>query len=225
MSVSVATAQVTPEEHAAHHPDQSAEKGAGEQPGEGEGEPAGEGAPADAAAGAMGSMMDLTADPPPKDLYPSLMTLGDLSPEELDVIQQEAAERMQAGLLLMTEALDQLSRASPDDDFEAMQKAGVVFREGFARFESGLAARQLLAEGVPPDQIALDWFRREMNLSPPATIAARGPLGLSWFHFLTMFILIVFGTTMIVLYVKKMRRASALIMRLTETQSGPPSDA
>ncbi|MBL4698221.1 MAG: hypothetical protein JKX70_05240, partial [Phycisphaerales bacterium] len=171
------------------------------------------------------AMMEQMGVPPPKDLYPSLMSMSDLSAQDLKEIEQQAKDRVQSGLVLMTEAIDQMSQASSENDFVSMQVSAVLFREGFARFESGLATRQLLSEGQQPQEIALDWFRREMNIHPQSPDHGDGPMGLSWFHFSTMIVLIVFGVAMIWMYILKMRRASMLIVRLTESQGKQSSDA
>jgi len=210
-------AQVSPEEHASHHPAEEASE-------EGDAEASDGAEPSAPAGGGMGSMMG-ELEPPPKDLYPSLMSMPDLSAQELKEIEQRAKERVQSGLVLMTQAIDQMSRASSENDFESMQAASALFREGFAKFESGLATRQYLSEGQLPREIALNWFRREMNIHPQSPDHGDGPMGLSWFHFSTMIVLIVFGTTMIGMYFFKMRRASVLIMRLAQTKSDQSSDA
>ncbi len=220
MLVAPASAQVTPEEHAAHHPDEASSTDTPTPPGEGEGDSDTSGAPG----GGMGSMMG-EIGAPPLDLYPSLMSLQELSPEDIAAFEQQARQRVQAGMELMTEALDRIARASSEDDFEAMQEAAVLFREGFARFESGLATSQFLSEGQPPQEIALNWFRREMNIAPESGVPGRGPLGFTWFHFITMIVLLVFGTAMIWLYFVKMRRASVLIARLAGVSAKRSSDA
>jgi ferredoxin-NADP reductase len=158
---------------------------------------------------------------PPKELYPSLMNLPDLSPEKREEVQRQAHERMKAGAALMGQGLERLSNAASGDDYAAMQEGTAQMREGLALFESGLAAHRALAEGKPPRDIALQWFKREMNLSAPATgpEAPGGPFGLSWFHFFVMVVLIGFAVVMIWMYFHKMRRASELLKRLT---SGAP---
>ena len=217
-----AIAQATPEEHASHHPDQAAAPETTDdqsaEPDEGEdGQPTETSGGGMGGSGGMGSMMEQMGVPKPKDLYPTLMNLPDLSPDALAEIENRAQKRVQSGIAMMTEALDQMSQASPENDFVTMQQAAVLFREGFARFESGLATRQFLSEGQQPQEIAINWFRREMNIAPRPPGDAMGPLGLSWFHFITMIVLVLFGTAMICMHYAKMRRASALIMRLTKT--------
>ena len=98
-------------------------------------------------------------------------------------------------------------------------------REGLARFESGLAAHRALAEGSAPRNVALQWFKREMNLLPPAPASvSTGPLGLSWFHFYSMLVLVAFAVVMIWMYFHKMRRASALLEALASATPSSGND-
>ena len=145
----------TAEEHASHHPDQAAP-------------PAPPGAsPTEKAPGMadMGEMMKSMGASPPKELYPSLMALPELSPEQRKQVEQQAAERMHAGTTLMAHALDALNAGTQSGDYAAMQEAMIRLREGAAQLESGIAAKRALAEGRAPREVALAWFRREMNLS------------------------------------------------------------
>src|SRR6266567_4666333 len=68
------SAQVTPEEHEKHHPGQSQKK---------------ETAP--------GGMMGGMGKSPPKDLYPSLMGMSELSPEQRAEVERQAVDRMRSG--------------------------------------------------------------------------------------------------------------------------------
>jgi len=166
----------------------------------------------------MEGMMSSMGVPPPTELYPSLMHLPDLPLEKRAEVQEKAHERMKEGAALLSTALERLSRAAPGDDFAAMQDAVGEMREGVARFESGLAAHRALAEGSAPRNVALQWFKREMNLLPPSPgSVSSGPLGLSWFHFFSMVALIGFATAMIWMYFLKMRRAGALVEALASS--------
>ena len=83
---------------------------------------------------------------------------------------------------------------------------------------SGTAVLQALAEGKPPQQIAQDWFKAQMNLTPAAlTRDSEGPLGLSWFHLITMSLVTALAGFMLTIYLVRMRRANALASRLTGT--------
>jgi ferredoxin-NADP reductase len=148
------------------------------------------------------------------------MSLPESTPEKRAEVERQAHERMQAGAALMSQGLDRLSNAAPGDDYAAMQQATAQMREGLALFESGLAAHRALAEGKAPRDVAVQWFKSEMNLpGPTGTEPAAGPFGLSWFHLALMALLIGFAVAMIGMYFRKMRRATDLLKRLT---SGTP---
>lgn len=217
-------AQVTPEEHAAHHPEQTQQTGSDSQGGEmsgmggdkggmggmmGGGEGGGMG-------GMMGGMMEKMGAPKPKEMYPKLMDFPNMSAEQRAQFQQEAHARMIAGTALLSEGLDELSTSAPTDDFAAMQAATSKMREGLAQFESGLAAHRAIAEGKSPRNVATQWFKQEMNLIPPAANASTGfsLFGMGLFHSFIMAALLVFTAAMIWMYFFKMRRASALLERL-----------
>ena len=198
-------AQVSPEEHASHHPG----KVGGATPADGA-------IPAPAATpGGAGGMMEGMGKAPPMELYPSLMALPELSPEQRKQVEQQAAERMHAGTVLMAQALDTLNAGTQSGDYAAMHEAMTRLREGAAQLESGIAAHRALAEGNAPRNVALDWFKREMNLaSPIRPDEPRALLGVTPFHLFTMVLLIAFALAMVAMYFFKMRRAAALFGRI-----------
>lgn len=170
--------------------------------------------------GEMGQMMRLPPLPP-QALYPSLMTLPELTPEARAELERLADERMQAGTALMLGGVERLSAAAASGDYTVMQQVAASIREGLAQFESGASTRRALAERRAPRDIALDWFRREMSLLPPDVAATpRGPLGLTWFHTISMVVLVAFAVTMVSLYFHKMRRAEALLTALAKAGGG-----
>ncbi|MBY0309035.1 MAG: 2Fe-2S iron-sulfur cluster binding domain-containing protein, partial [Phycisphaerales bacterium] len=214
-----ATAQVSPEEHAKHHPATGA-AAPGSQTG-GQAPPA----PGGMMEG-MGEMMKNMGAPAPKALYPSLMDLPNLPPEKREEVQRAAHERMKSGTELMAEGFDQLVKAAPTNDFAAMQAATAMLREGVARFDSGLAAHRAIAEGKDPRALAMQWFKGEMNLSGPLPHAgARALWGMSWEHLILMVLLLAFAAVMIAMYFFKMRRAAALFGRLESDSGKPPPGA
>jgi hypothetical protein len=171
----------------------------------------------------MGEMMKGMGKPPPKELYPTLMALPELSPEQRKVVEAQAGERMHAGSVLMGHALDSLNTGTQGGDYAAMHEATARMREGTAQLESGVVARRALAEGQAPWAIALAWFKREMSLAPLVmNEEQRGILGLSFFHVLTMALLIAFAFAMLAMYFFKMRRAAALFGRLESDGGSPP---
>ena len=207
----------TPEEHASHHPGAAGADATPAAPG------------AAPAAGGMAGMMDGMGEmrkgmhgPPPKELYPTLMALPELTPEQRKVVDAQAGERMHAGSVLMGHALDSLNTGAESGDYAAMQEAATRLREGIAQMESGIAARRALAEGRAPREVALAWFKREMNLSLAAAPAAHERWGVTVFHLFTMGLLIAFALAMVAMYFFKMRRAAALFGRIEPDSGSPP---
>lgn len=221
----------TPEEHASHHP--GAAPAAGAMPATpgapgmaGMGPLAGAGPPA-AAGGMMAGMGDMMksmmGQTPPKELYPALMALPDMTPEKRQEIEQQAAGRMHTGTALMGQALDALNAGAQSDNYAAMHEATTRLREGIAQLESGIAARRSLAEGRAPREVALGWFKQEMRLtSPVADEDPHGARGLSVLHLFTMALLIVFAFAMLAMYYFKMRRAASLFGRIDPDNGSPP---
>jgi ferredoxin-NADP reductase/ferredoxin len=223
----------SPEEHASHHP---AAAGAGAMPSASGAAPGMSAMPAAGASPApsrMGSMMEGMGDMMkgmmgggrPKEIYPSLMALPVLSPEQRKQIEEQADERMHSGAVIMGQALDALNAGTKSGDYAAMHEATTTLREGIAQIESGIAARRALAEGRAPREVALAWFKREMNLSLGAAPVAQGLFGVMPFHLFTMVLLVAFALAMVVMYFLKMRRAAALFGRIEEGKGVPPPGA
>lgn len=209
----------SPEEHAKHHPRQAggAAPTAGTMPAASPGAAVGMGGGMEG----METMMEGMGNAAPKELYPNLMSIPELTPEQREHIRLQADERMRSGVALLSEGLDRLSAATENENYPAMQEATVQVREAVGQFESGLAARRALAEGKPPRQVALQWFKSEMNLPPPQGLERRGLSGATLLHLFTMVLLIAFALVMVAMYFFKMRRAAALFERI-ETDSGTP---
>lgn len=208
-------------EHASHHPGQAggampAAGGSQAAPG---GMPTGGGGMGGMMEG-MGEMMKNMGKLPPKELYPSLMALPELTPEQRKQVEAQAAERMHAGTMLMGQALDSLNAGTQSGDYPAMHEAMTRLREGAAQLESGIAARRALAEGRAPRAVALAWFKQEMNLSLSTVPAAHQPIGV--LHIFTMILLVAFALAMVAMYFLKMRRAAALFGRIEADKGSPP---
>ena len=183
-------------------------------------------APAGGMAAGMGEMMEKMGAPPAKELYPSLMALPDgVTVEERARIEQLAQDRMKAGSAMLSSGLGKLSDSTSNEDYPAMQQATEQMREGLAEFEAGVAARRVLAEGTAPRNLALDWFKREMNLASPRSDEPRTLFGVTPFHLFTMALLILFGLSMLAMYFFKMRRAAALFGRLGPDAKPAPGSA
>jgi hypothetical protein len=194
----------------------------------GMGPPAGAGPPGDVGGmggmmgGGMGAMMEKMGAPKPKDFYPTLMDLPDLPLTKRLEVEQQAGERMQSGVAMMNESLDYLLQAASAQDYTAMQAGTANLREGLARFESGLAAQRALAEGKAPRNVALTWFKREMNLLSLPGAEPHALHGVTPFHLFTMVLLVAFALAMVAMYFFKMRRAAALFGRIEADKKSPP---
>ena len=224
----------SPDEHASHHPGQAGgamQAAPGAAPGMGAmPEAGGSTAPGGAGGGmmeGMGEMMKgMMGGAKTKELYPSLMDLPDLPLAKRQEIEQQAGERMRSGVALMNESLAQLLQATSSQNYSNMQAGTANLREGLSRFESGLAAQRALAEGKAPRNVALTWFKRDMNLPPLPGEQPRTLLGVTPFHLFTMVLLIAFALAMVAMYFFKMRRAAALFGRIeTDKKSPPPGSA
>lgn len=223
----------SPDEHAKHHPkggDPAVPAAGKDAPMTGMGggaakdaDKGGGGMAGGGMEGMMDDMMKKMGAPPPKDLYPSLMSLPELTTEQREQVRSQADERMRSAVALLSEGLDKLAAATEIEDYAAMQGATAQVREAVARFETGLAAKRALAEGKPPKQVAMQWFKSEMNLQPPQGVEARsGRSGISLFHLFTMILLVAFALAMVSMYFAKMRRAAALFGRIEADKASPP---
>ena len=225
--VSPSVAQMSAEEHASHHPGmtQSQQSASGTPgPPAGMGPPAGVGpASGMGGMGGMGDMMKNMGKPPPKELYPTLMALPELTPAERRRVDEQAGVRMHAGAALIAQAFDALNAGTQTDDYAAMHEAMTRLREGTAQLESGIAARHALAEGRAPRDVALAWFKQEMTLSRAAAPTAGDAFGITPFHLFSMVLLVAFALTMLAMYFFKMRRAAALFGRIEAGKGAPPT--
>lgn len=205
----------TPDEHAQHHPPTDAPAPAPTEPSR----PAGAGPVSSGGAG-MGDMMGCTGsgcmgNQSARQLYPALMALPDLPPEQRAEIERQAHARMIEGAAQMGAAVSEVARAVERQDFAAMQEATARMNVALGQFESGLAAHRALAEGQAPRNIASRWFKREMSLADPITSTQpHSAFGLSSFHYSAMALLAAFALLVSWMYVARTRRVGALLTSL-----------
>src|SRR6266567_9032964 len=121
-----AAAQVSAEEHASHHPNQGASPGMSASPGT---------SPSGGMMGEMSKMMEGMHGVPPKQLYPTLMSLPTLSAEQRQQVEAQADERIRTGSSLMGQAIDALAQGAASQDYTAMQDATMRLHEGLTQFE------------------------------------------------------------------------------------------
>lgn len=210
----------TPDEHAQHHPPADPALPS----------PSSVGQPTSADTASkrqgMGDMMGCVgagcASNQPAQLYPALMGLPDLPPERRAEIERQAHARMLDGITQMSAAMSDVAATVERQDFARMQDATERMNAAIGLFESGLAAHRALAEGQAPRNIALRWFKREMNLTDPiATAQPHGVFGLSGVHYFSMLLLAAFALFVSWMYIARTRRTTALLasLRAGETSS------
>lgn len=154
------------------------------------------------------------------DIYPTLMGLSDMSPANRQRLEAIAEERIHTGTVLLEEAQARLQDAIQLGDHKAATSAIQQIRAGTAEVESGVAAHRLMLEGSPPQNAALEWFRRTMNLPDPLALAQ-----LSWFHYFTMIILLTFAVMVVGFQIQKARRVATLLDKLTsEKDTSSPAN-
>lgn len=183
-------------------------------------------APSAGSSGCMGGDCGPRAAAAP--LYSTLMTLPALTPEKRAEIDRLANDQLSDGMALLAAGSDSLSRAIQASDDAAAEQAIGQMRQGLAEIDAAVAARRVLAEGKPPRNLALAWFKREMSLTTPVPAEPpRGLSGLSVAHLFTMALLVAVAAAMIALYFVKMRRAAALLGSLAEapTRGAPTTSA
>ena len=152
----------------------------------------------------------------PKPFYAALMAMPSLTPEARQFIQAEADRRLGDGTERITTGQMQLHHALAASDQAAAQQGAASVRQGLLLVESGDSALQALAEGQPPRQIALAWFKGQANIPLPAGMdMGDGPWGLSWVHLTTMALLAASLAAALALHFARMRRAAVLVERLS----------
>ncbi|MBB4367362.1 ferredoxin-NADP reductase [Bradyrhizobium sp. cir1] len=213
-------------DHAAHHPAASGSTGDAAPKGEGSAGPSERQAagppPSGATSGMMGGM-DGMMGRPRKEFYPALMDMPALSAEQRSKLAVQARARISAEADRLAGAEMDLRHAMAAGDIVAADQASRRLRESLNTVQSGVIALRSLHVGRPPQQIAQAWFKSQMNLLPQQGGADvdNGAPGVSWFHVTTMALLALFALGMLAIYVARMRRANALVDRLTRAAVAP----
>lgn len=217
-----------PDDHAAHHPASAspspaapdrpppASRPAGPSDGNGAGAAAG-GSAASMGGGmeGMGAMMR-PASPRLEPLYPFLMRFPDLTAEARLEVTRRAEREARAGLVALGLALEEARAAARAGDIEAGARAAVAAREAMAQIDGAQAAQRALQEGRPPREAALAWFRREMALVSPPARAESLSRASPWRHRVGIGTLVALASLLLVSFAVRVRRASKLLVRLTE---------
>ncbi|MBK24528.1 MAG: NADH oxidoreductase [Halobacteriovorax sp.] len=147
------------------------------------------------------------------------MNLKELTEEKRKEILKAADKRIEEGRILINSGFKDLNITSEVTDYLKLENALEEIKQGVSQFNSGIAANKAIKEGKAPQNIALRWFKKEMNLIPMSLQAKQKHsflLGMSFFHTSIMVILILFMLIMIWMYFFKMKRAAILLEGLSK---------
>jgi ferredoxin-NADP reductase len=164
--------------------------------------------------GAMGEMGEMGGRPR-KEFYPSLMAMPTLSPEQRKGIEAQARTQINSGTNEINNAAEELRRANAAGDAAGAEQAASRLRDALNQVKSADTTLRSLTEGKSPQQIGQAWFKARLNVAPTLIGSADAGLGLTWFHVITMSVLVAFAATMLFFYLFRLRRANALVQRLT----------
>ena len=167
------------------------------------------------------SMSEMMKGPESTELFPTLIRISDPDPVERARLERRAEQWMSEGISLVSEGAAALSDSARRHDVRAMEQAGATIGQGLSRLESGLSVRRVLESGEPPPQVALAWFKTQLNLLPaPMDSRDRRILAMTPFQlFLCTLMIAAIGVSLTV-YVLRMRRASHLLERIVAGSTG-----
>ncbi|MBX9841488.1 MAG: 2Fe-2S iron-sulfur cluster binding domain-containing protein [Xanthobacteraceae bacterium] len=164
----------------------------------------------------MGEMMGEMMGRPRKEFYPSLMSVPTLTPEQRQSLEAQARARINTGMDELAKAEAALRHAMAAGDSSGADRSAQTLRQSLDQVSSGTATLRALAEGKPPQQIAQAWFKTQLSLPAVAVVESKeGPLGLSWYHWTIMALVTIFAVGMLAIYFLRVRRANALVGRLS----------
>lgn len=212
-----ARCQISQAEHLSHHPELAAQSGTPTSPTQ-----------ADPQSGEMGGMMGMMASmmggPQTRELYPTLISLPELTADVRRQVESDAQARIRSAVRSLGSAFDSLVATQSASDYVGVQAALADLKEAAANYEAGITALRALSEGETPREVALAWFRQEMRLTSRfGAPHSDWPLSISPFHAMVMTILTLFSSAMLAMYFFKMRRAAALLDRLTRADTSDHS--
>jgi len=167
------------------------------------------------------SMSQMMRGPSSTEFYPTLINISEPDPVERERLERRAEQWVSEGISLLSEGAAALSEATQRNDVRTMEQAGATIGQGLSQLKNGLAARRALESGEPPPQVALEWFKTQLNLLP-AQMDSRDTriLGMTPFQaFLCTFMTVAIGLSLTV-YVLRMRRAFHLIDRIVAGSKG-----
>ncbi len=161
------------------------------------------------------SMHQMMRGPQTTELYPTMISNLNPTAEERARMEHGAKLWVSEGTTMLTEGAAVLTQATRRNDVADMGLAGTQIKQGLSRLQSGLSIRQALGSGKPPAEIALRWFKSQLNLDV-AQVETRQIriLGMMPFQlFICLLMLASIGIAMVI-YFHRMRRAYRLLERI-----------
>ena len=167
------------------------------------------------------SMSQTMRGPRSTEFYPTLINISEPDPVERKRLERRAEQWTSEGIALLSEGAVALSESTQRDDVRAMEQASATIRQGLSQLKNGLSARRALESGEPPPQVALEWFKTQLNLLPVQMDSKDARiLGMTPFElFLCTLMIAAIGLSLAV-YVLRMRRATDLIERIAAGSMG-----
>lgn len=166
------------------------------------------------------SMHDMMRGPKTTALYPTMINSSQATPAERRLMEQQTLRWTEEGMDTLAQGAAALSLATQGDDVSAIREAGAKIKQGIIKFESGLSTRQALALGQPPAEIAIQWFKSQLQLdtrapqTQPMRIIGMAPM--QFFVCILMLAGIIFS---LFIYVRRMRQAYQLLNRIGAGES------
>ncbi len=161
------------------------------------------------------SMSEMMRGPQTTALYPTMINSSEPTPKEKERMEQEAKLWVSEGIAMLTEGAAALTEATQETDVTAMRLASTQIGEGLSRLKSGISTSQALERGKPPAEVALRWFKSQLNLevTPVASRQIRF-LGMAPFQLFICLLMIAAIGISLVIYLLRMRRAYHLLERI-----------
>lgn len=123
-------------------------------------------------------------------------------------VAAQASERVNTGLAMINAASADGARATT---VSARLDAARRMREGTDLFRSGTAAQGAIGGLQPPPEVALSWFRDQLDIDQGSTGHANHWFGISPSHLLLMLFLALVSATLIALQIFRLRRIGAIV--------------
>jgi ferredoxin-NADP reductase len=166
------------------------------------------------------NMSEMMRGPKESALYPTMINSSNPSEQERQHMEQQAKNWIVEGNVQLKEGAAALTIANQNSDISAMLEASELVMEGRNVLQSGESTYKALGQGMPPDEIALSWFKSQLNMnSRPVKSPALRILGMTPFQVFVCLLMLVSIVFALFVYMLRMRRAYQLIERLEASRT------